>query len=52
MGLYEHCSAMAGRSTIQINAFLFTITTVLVAVYVLLNNDRDPNGARPVTLLS
>ena len=31
-----------GRSTIQIKVFLFTITTVLVGVYVLLDNDRDP----------
>lgn len=32
----------AGRSTIQIKVFLFTMTTVLVGVYVLLDNDRDP----------
>ena len=32
----------SGRSTIQIKVFLFTITTVLVGVYVLLDNDRDP----------
>ena len=32
----------AGRSTIQIKVFLFTVTTVLVGVYVLLDNDRDP----------
>ena len=32
----------AGRSTIQIKAFLFTITIVLVGLYVLLDNDRDP----------
>ena len=32
----------AGRSTIQIKVFLFTITIVLVGVYVLLDNDRDP----------
>ena len=31
-----------GRSTIQIKVFLFTITIVLVGVYVLLDNDRDP----------
>lgn len=36
----------AGRSTIQIKVFLFTITTVLVGVYVLLDNDRDP-GEEP-----
>lgn len=32
----------AGKSTIQIKVFLFTVTTVLVGVYVLLDNDRDP----------
>ena len=31
-----------GRSSIQIKAFIFTITIVLVGVYVLLDNDRDP----------
>ena len=32
----------SGRTNIQIKAFLFTMTTVLVGVYVLIDNDRDP----------